>query len=256
MRKLSKEHLSAFAGIEYSKEIQIIPEGQSGEFRVEDDFDYDREIFFQRLFKNGIEISNNDPVNIWIHKRFISAAHGDVLIFGLGLGTSLHEILKNDDVKSVTIIELEQDIINLVSPHFEDNRVKIVCADMNGYIPERIYDVIYFAIWGSKEMVDQNEIKRLHSQFKEYCDKSMAVFEVVKGGRRPGAGRKHGSTGGYKDGSEKRTVQKGIRFTQGEYDLIDRAADAIGKPAAYLMQMASVKEAKNILTAKGYGSKS
>lgn len=46
----------------------------------------------------------------------ISQATGDVLIAGLGLGMILIPIVKKDSVKSVTVIEKHQDVIDLVWP--------------------------------------------------------------------------------------------------------------------------------------------
>ncbi len=49
-----------------------------------------------------------------------------MLINGLGLGMVLHAILQKDDVTHVTVIEKEQDVINLVAASFAtDLRVEI-----------------------------------------------------------------------------------------------------------------------------------
>ena len=46
-------------------------------------------------------------------------SQGDVLIAGLGIGMILHPILKRPEVKSVTVIEKYQDVIDLVAPTVE-----------------------------------------------------------------------------------------------------------------------------------------
>ena len=252
-KKLQKEYLSTVFGVEYNADIQIIPESIAGKFEVKDDVDINDNYIFQKLLYNGVEICNNNPIHLDIHKRFIKVARGNVFVSGLGLGTSLNELLKKPEIKSVTIIEKEKDIIKLVSPAFTDKRVKVICADVFKYIPEQKFDFIYHALWNTKESVNQGDLKIILNRFDEYCKKQMAVFYSGKssGGKRPGAGRKAGTFGEYKKESEKRIIKKGLRYTEKEYELITKAAQLIGKNEAYIAQVGAVKEAKEILLKKG-----
>jgi predicted membrane-bound spermidine synthase len=58
----------------------------------------------------------------------------------------LHAILQKDDVTHVTVIEKEQDVINLVAASFaNDPRVEIIHADAMMYCPPA--GVTYNACW-------------------------------------------------------------------------------------------------------------
>lgn len=82
------------------------------------------------------------------NREFVREARGDILIAGLGLGFIVHPIVKSSDVKSVTILERNADVIALVSPSIKSKKVSIVQTDARTWTPpKRSYDVIYFDIW-------------------------------------------------------------------------------------------------------------
>lgn len=62
---------------------------------------------FQRLLKDGIPQKSNHPDSLNVHADFLKRATGRILISGLGLGESLHEVLKKPDVTFVRIIEID-----------------------------------------------------------------------------------------------------------------------------------------------------
>lgn len=72
--------------------------------------------------------------------EFVKIAHGDVLIAGLGLGLVIDKI--KHKVDSITIIENSQDVIDLMPVPY-----KIIKADINTYVPDRIYDCIWIDVW-------------------------------------------------------------------------------------------------------------
>jgi hypothetical protein len=77
-------------------------------------------------------------------------AHGRVLINGLGLGMVLEGILSKDAVTHVKVVEIEQDVLDLVGPHFtKDPRVVIVQGDAYTYKPakDEKYDYVWHDIW-------------------------------------------------------------------------------------------------------------
>mgnify|MGYP002631618102 CR=1 FL=1 len=106
--------------------------------------------FYWRLTCSGRgTIMSNTPAELRDHAAFIDAAHGDVLINGLGLGACLYLILKKPEVKSVTVIEISQDVIDLVGKYFTDPRVTIICADALKWRPQKSvrYDCVWHDIW-------------------------------------------------------------------------------------------------------------
>ncbi|MCV5648158.1 hypothetical protein OFN55_36090, partial [Escherichia coli] len=82
---------------------------------------------YRRLSNGWDVVMSNTPMEIRTCQDFIERATGRVLINGLGLGMVLHAILQKDDVTHVTVIEKEQDVINLVAASFAtDLRVEII----------------------------------------------------------------------------------------------------------------------------------
>ncbi|MFI0411020.1 polyamine aminopropyltransferase [Actinomadura sp. 3N508] len=95
-----------------------------------------------RLFLNGdLQFSSVDEYRY--HESLVhpimSGPHGKVLILGGGDGLALREVLRHDDVRSVTLVELDPEILRLARTYgpiaalnggaFEDPRAKVVEAD-------------------------------------------------------------------------------------------------------------------------------
>jgi hypothetical protein len=73
---------------------------------------------------------------------------GDVLIGGLGIGAAVKAALAKPEVRSVTVIELDEAIAQNVAPHYADPRLQIVHGDAMAWDePGRTFDVAWFDIW-------------------------------------------------------------------------------------------------------------
>jgi len=238
---------AATLGFKFCESIQHIPEGESGLYQVKNDVNIDQGYIFQTLCYQGKPISNNDPVTLPAHKHIIKKARGRVLVSGLGLGNSLHELLKKDNVSEVVIIEKEQDIIDLVSPSFSDPRVKIEQGDIFQFEPSKHFDCIYHAIWNTeKETRAAVQVrKELKAKFASFCDAWQGFIYISPRGGNRGGGRPAGSTGAYK--STTRKIQKGVRYLPKEFEIIEKAAKKAGKTPAEIAQDGAVNEAVRIL---------
>lgn len=77
-------------------------------------------------------------------------AVGDVLIFGLGMGAIIYPMLFNPDITSITIIEINSEVIDLVRPHLliADREKKLHVVNMSAYDfePHMSYDAIWVDI--------------------------------------------------------------------------------------------------------------
>ena len=63
--------------------------------------------------------------------NFCTHAHGDVLIGGLGIGLIILAIQDNPEVHSITVIEKNQEVIDMVATQLPLNeKVKIIQADV------------------------------------------------------------------------------------------------------------------------------
>ncbi len=105
---------------------------------------------------NNIWMSLN-PNEIETMKPFINKGHGDVLVLGLGMGYVPFMMALNDDVKHITIIEKDQNIINLFNnllfPHFVNkNKITIIKDDAIKYVSKNNkYDYIFADLWHTPE---------------------------------------------------------------------------------------------------------
>lgn len=101
----------------------------------------------------------------------VSRAQGDVLIAGLGIGMILVPTLAKTSVMSVTVVELHQDVIDLVAPHFKrDPRFEVINADIFSWKPPKGfgYDTIYFDVWPSICKSNLNDMQKLERRFRPF----------------------------------------------------------------------------------------
>lgn len=107
--------------------------------------------------------------------QVVERAHGDVLVAGLGLGMILHPILRKVTVRSVTVIEKYQDVVDLVLPTLPAReKLAVLLDDIYTWQPPRgrRYDVIWFDIWPDIEVTRLPEMARLHRRFWRYLNRA------------------------------------------------------------------------------------
>lgn len=172
-----------------------VPDGQKGDFKIDTftveaghDLDFynlrcaiDGHAYlrmqpgtYRRLSRGSTIVMTNTPMEILTNREAYEAATGRVLINGLGLGMLLEAILSKPDVTYVRVIEKEQDVIDLVGPHFaHDPRVEIVCADALTYKPAKgeHFDFAWHDIWdtiGGDNLPEMATLGRRYN--KRICD--------------------------------------------------------------------------------------
>lgn len=105
------------------------------------------------------------------NREILYRAKGNVLIAGLGIGMILHPILENENVQSVTVLEKEKDVIDLVSETLPRKKLQIVNADVFEWSPPKDakYDCIYFDIWsdGAADLT-KKERHKLACKYRKY----------------------------------------------------------------------------------------
>lgn len=159
-------------------EVEGIPEGESGRYSIEhctwERVDTEPEghrswITYCRyaevpdgtytvLFKdynNGHKLNiMQDTMRETEEHEWLLGFSGDVLIGGLGIGMIHIPLLASDDITSVTVIEKEQDVIDLVWDHCpKDDRFTLIHADINTWDPpeDSHWDVGWFDTWLTHE---------------------------------------------------------------------------------------------------------
>lgn len=105
---------------------------------------------YVRLRADGALQMSDTPMEKRTNSYFCIYAHGDILIGGLGIGMIILAIQDSPDVNSITVIEKNPDIIELMTgQHLFNNKVTIICGDVFTWKPEKgvRYDTIYMDIW-------------------------------------------------------------------------------------------------------------
>ena len=174
-----------------------VPEGESGIWRVEKFNISDDEAKFYNvrssihggrgghvqpgnytrlMRRNSCDnpIMSDTPDEIADHLYPINQAKGHVLINGLGLGVVLNGCLIKKEVEKVTIIELSEDVIKLVEPHYRTkygNRFEVIHADAFEFSPPKgtRYNMVWSDIWDNICEDNWDSYKKLK---RKYCRKS------------------------------------------------------------------------------------
>lgn len=107
------------------------------------------DIIIHQLYEDGGLWMTDTPQEQESHKHIVEQCRGDVLIGGLGLGYIASMLDKKKDVNSITVVEIDKDVINLVWKHLHLKKAKIVHADLFKYLKmgKDKFDWAYYDIW-------------------------------------------------------------------------------------------------------------
>lgn len=104
---------------------------------------------YTKLTRNGYLVMSDTPAEMRDHLIAVCRAKGSCLLNGLGIGMVLKNILLKPEVTDVTVVEISQDLIDLVSPYYNDQRITYICADALKYNPPKgkRYQMVWHDIW-------------------------------------------------------------------------------------------------------------
>lgn len=130
---------------------------------------------YTRLIRNGNLIMSDTPAEKMDHFNFIYEAKGDVLVNGLGVGWIIEVLLQIPQVTSITIVEISQDLIDLVGPHYQskcNGKLNIICADALIWKPPKgkRYNAVWHDIWNNICADNLDEMKKLHRKYGRRSD--------------------------------------------------------------------------------------
>lgn len=127
---------------------------------------------YVRLLHNGECVMSDTNMEKRTNSDFCFEAHGDIIIGGLGIGMIIMAIQDNPNVKSITVIEKNQEVIDIIASQLDFNeKVNIICADVFEWKPERgtKYDMAYMDIWNwINEDVYKNEMQPLKRKYARF----------------------------------------------------------------------------------------
>lgn len=123
---------------------------------------------------------SDTPMERNTNSSFLNSAHGDVLIFGLGLGLIIFPLLNDEHINSITVIELYQDLIDIVHPILNDfdveKKLKVIQGDCFEYhksiSKDKKYDCIYGDIWIDICTENYGEMKILNNKYKNKLNRN------------------------------------------------------------------------------------
>ena len=129
---------------------------------------------------NNIWMSLN-PNEIETMKPYIAKARGNVLVLGLGMGYVPFMIASKQEVKSITIIEKDPDVIalfnSLILPSFKNKeKIKIIEDDAIEYTrKQNKFDYIFADLWHSPEdgLSLFVQLKRINKSIDCWLEESM-----------------------------------------------------------------------------------
>lgn len=102
-----------------------------------------------QLFEGGSLWMTDSPQEQELHKDVVKKCKGNVLIGGLGLGYIAKMLSKKTSVEFVTVIEKEQDVIDLVWEHLGIENGVVIKMDLFDYLKKtkEKFDCAYYDIW-------------------------------------------------------------------------------------------------------------
>lgn len=155
-----------------------LPEKSSGSCRIEKFEvtpgweDWTSPGTYTRLMNGSQEVMNDTLPCLKQMEAFLNQPlEGSILLCGLGLGLLLNSVLQLP-VHTVLVVELEKDIIDLVSPYFKDERITLVHADYKDLQLTTQFDFGYF----DPGILTEDDRKYIMSKYN--C-KNITFSEVV-----------------------------------------------------------------------------
>ena len=165
----------------YKNMPSILKDGQVGDFKLQHYEISDNNFYaivrcgippgrYIRLINKCECVMSDTPMEKETNRDFVRNAHGNVLIGGLGIGLIVLAIQDKEDVKQITVVEKNREVIELVGKQLPLNsKVSIVNDDVFEYKPLFKYNTIYMDIWNYiNEDVYNKQMKPLINRYRRY----------------------------------------------------------------------------------------
>jgi len=127
---------------------------------------------FTRLMRGNTLVMSDTPAEMRDHYEAVRNARGSCLVNGLGIGMVLKAILKKPEVTDVTVVELSQEVLDMVAPHYQDPRVTFVHADAMEFKPPagKRFQMVWHDIWDDICADNLPQMHKLHRKYGRCAD--------------------------------------------------------------------------------------
>lgn len=122
---------------------------------------------YTRLIKDNHTWMSDTPMETFTNLEFLRHANGDVLVFGLGLGYILWPLVNDTDVKSLTVVEEDVNVISIMKEFTKDKMTVIEGDAFEVDFGKRKFDTIYFDIWRDRCADNYEDMKILHKKYRK-----------------------------------------------------------------------------------------
>ena len=119
---------------------------------------FDKKFSYLALLKNNEIWMSLNPNEIKTMEPYVEKAQGHVLVLGLGMGYVAYMMANKKEVKSVTVIEKDSNVINIFNnllwPSFNNKeKIKIINDDALSYLKrkQKDFNYIFADIWHSPD---------------------------------------------------------------------------------------------------------
>lgn len=121
---------------------------------------------YTRLVVDGRLQMTDTPAEKRDHYQVVREAQGNILITGLGLGMVANACARKEEVTHVTVIEINQNVIDLVSQTLHP-KIDVICADaLEWQLPKgAMWDVIWHDIWPDVNLEDCESRTKLSRRY-------------------------------------------------------------------------------------------
>lgn len=128
---------------------------------------------YVRLCVNGECMMSNTPMEQRTSLPFMVNAFGDVLICGLGVGMVVLPLLADDSIKSITVLEKYEDVIDCVLPQLKpydtSDKLKVIHCDCFEFTTDNKFDTIFIDIWAYiNNDIYKEEMLPLKRKYRKY----------------------------------------------------------------------------------------
>lgn len=148
---------------DYAIEYRVLPAGKRLSILAGGFVRFDTDITIQTLKQNEVLWMSNTPSEVQDMQSLVHWASGNVVVAGLGIGIVATLLSRMDRVKTITVVEISQEVIQLVGPHLGGN-ISVVNADFREWIKtqgESSFDYLVLDIWRNISLDELHDMLNL-----------------------------------------------------------------------------------------------